>query len=57
MRVETVSQGSNLDFKPPMDGIAAENRVELLLVCLRIFTNEEGKTGLQVFTVKFSKQR
>jgi hypothetical protein len=49
MRVETVSQGSNLDFMPPMDGIAQENRVELLLVCLRIFTNEEGKTVLQVY--------
>jgi hypothetical protein len=34
MRVDTVNQGSNLDFKPPMGEIAQESRMELLIVCL-----------------------
>jgi hypothetical protein len=55
MRVEMVSQGPNLDFEPPMDGIAQENRVELVLVCLRIFTNEEGKTGCRYIRTSFGK--
>jgi hypothetical protein len=32
MRVETVSQASNVDFNPQMDGIAQETRLEILIV-------------------------